>query len=179
MEDLSGPKTLAGIGSLFIVLSVLPYVGFLLGITGWVLLAIGIYKLSKILQREDIFGAFIKGLVINLLGTIGAMVFFMTSMGSLAMMRMDPHEGMNMLGMSFGVAFVVFYLILVASFYFIRKSFSILAEVTNHSTLKTAGSILFFSSLLAIVLIGFLGIFIGWIVATVGFFTLSSGAKNS
>ena len=53
-----------------------------------------------------------------------------------------------------------------------RKSFNSLAQKSGEHMFETAGTLLFVGAILTIVLVGFLLIFIAWIMATIAFFSI-------
>ena len=79
----------------------------------------------------------------------------------------------------FGVGLVTFLAGLSVAFVFyvlatshLRKTFNTLAQKSGEASFATAGKLLWWGAILTIVFVGLVLIFIGWIYATIGFFTM-------
>lgn len=78
------------------------------------------------------------------------------------------------IGLLIGLAIfgLILYGILVARSYYLKKSYEEIAKETGVEHFKTAGNLMFFGSILSIVLVGFLIYFIGFVFEVVAFFSL-------
>jgi uncharacterized membrane protein len=174
-------KTLAGEGSILLLLSLIPYAGWILGIIGIVLLLRGMKELSNYYQDETIYQNSLTGVkyyIIALVAVgvaIGAMVI---GVGSATNFKFN---GTFTLTPAFGAGLVAFFAGLIIGFIFymlatsqLRKTFNTLAEKSGEKSFITAGSLLRWGAILTIVLVGLILIFIAWIFATIGFFTMKS-----
>ncbi len=168
--DVKSIKTLGGLGALFLVLSWLPYLGFLLAIVGLVLLAIALKKVSDAAPERGIFTNFIIAFLVNFVGGLIAMFGGLFSM--LPFMAGDENTMAIGIGLGTIVAFVIGYIAFVASGYYYKKCFTDTGDVLNQPLFKTAGNVIFWGSVAGIIIIGFLVVWIGWILVTVAFFTL-------
>ena len=80
----------------------------------------------------------------------------------------------------FAVGLIAFFVGLIIAFVFfvlasthLRKTFNTLAEKSGEHSFATAGSLLWWGSILTIIIgFGFILIFIAWIFAVIGFFTI-------
>jgi len=173
--NLSTPKILAGLGSLFVALSVIPSIGLLLGLVGWILLLVATHQYSKALSDGEIFKKFLVGSILSLVGFVIALIFGV--FGAIGGFIAGSGRG-EALGISFGIGFIISFLVayafIVYSFYLYKQSFSRIASKIGHGLIGTAGTTLFIGSILLIILVGGLVLFVGWILATVAFFTAPS-----
>jgi uncharacterized membrane protein len=81
----------------------------------------------------------------------------------------------------FAAGLIAFIVVLIVAFVFyilaashLRKTFNTLAQKSGEVSFATAGNLLWWGSILSIVLIGLVLIFVAWIFATIGFFTMKS-----
>ena len=78
-----------------------------------------------------------------------------------------------LLGLAVGIAFlIVAFIFYVLAATHLRKTFSALAQKTGEHSFETAGTLLWIGALLTIIGVGVLLIFIAWIFAVIGFFTM-------
>jgi uncharacterized membrane protein len=154
--DLSTPNTLAGLG---IVLSITPYVG----IAGPIVLLIAFYQYSKALSDDEIFKKYLTAFLLSLFGGIG--IVFLIYLGFYLYITEEE------IGIGLILLALMAYGLIVLCSYMYKQSFSLIASKLGHKRIETAGKYLFIGSLLAIILVGFLISFIGWILAAIGFFT--------
>jgi len=159
--SIKDAKILAGLGSAFLSVFFIPYIGILLSLIGLILLTIAIYKFSKIIPN--------KGIFVNFL--IATVVFIVSFIVFLALAVEVGNEGI------YADQTLTFYIILslvgmVVGGFFLRKSFIPLAEATKKDLLKTGANILLFSTFLIFIGIGLLGIIAGWITVSIAFFTM-------
>lgn len=178
-RNLSTPKTLAGLGSLFAVLSIIPYLGWLLAIAGWILLLVAFHQYSKALSENEIFKRFLIGFMLSIFGFFIAIYFGVFGAITTAFMG-GGHEGAVAAGIGIGslLAILVSYALTVASFYLYKQSFSLIASGLDHNLIKTAGTVLFAGAILTIIVIGILVIFGGWILSAIAFFTAPTELKQ-
>ncbi|MCS7203475.1 MAG: DUF996 domain-containing protein [Thermodesulfovibrio sp.] len=173
MVQIGNEKILGGLGALFIVLSFIPYVGWILGVAGVVLLMIALNKFSQIFDDKKIFSNFLIGFLISLAGIVIAIIFGIFSFLPLLSERggYRSFESPSMVGILLAVA--VMYILTVVSCYYYRQSFNLLYSYTNVNLFKVAGTFLFWGAVALIVFgLGGLGILVGWILLAVAFFTL-------
>jgi uncharacterized membrane protein len=103
------------------------------------------------------------------IGVLSASAFTLTGLASFAFTT------------GFGIGLIAFFAGLVIAFVFyvlaashLRKTFNILSEKTGDQSLGTAGTLLWVGSILTIIGIGLILIFVAWIFATIGFFSMKS-----
>ena len=168
--NTSNIKTLGGLGSLFIVLSVVPYIGFLFSLIGIILLGIALKNVSDYYPDKNIFKNYITGLIISIVS-----VFIAVFGGLFSMLPfMSGSSDMQSFGFGVGmiVAMVIGYFFLIASSYFYKQAFYETGMIFNSDLLKLGGNFIFWGSIGAIIFIGLIAVWIGWILISIGFFTL-------
>jgi len=163
----SNTKTFGGLGSLFIVLSVIPYVGGILGLIGFILLAVAIKKFADSQGRPELFSNFVKGIVIYIAGIVVGMIF---GVGSL--LAVAQHQGAGALTYALmGIGLIVMYAATIAGTYFMKQTFSEMALITANNLFDWGGKLLFWGAILTIIVVGAIVSWVGWIILTVAFFT--------
>ena len=177
--SLEYSKTLAGEGAILLLLSLVPYAGWILGIIGVILLLRGMKELSNYYQDEEIYKNSLTGVkfyIIALVAAGVAIAALIVGVGSATGFTFKtgfvPTAG-------FGVGLITFLAGLIVAFVFyvlatshLRRTFNTLAQKSGEASFTTAGKLLWWGAILTIVLVGLVLIFIAWIYATIGFFTM-------
>ncbi len=173
-------KTLCGEGSVLLLLSLVPYVGWVLGIVGVVLLLRGMRELSSYYQDDTIYRdtwTGVKYLIIAIVAaavaSAAAIIGVWSATGFIT--------GQFVPTATFAVGVVITLAGLVAAFVFyilaashLRRMFNSLARKTRESSFYTSGTLLWVGAILTIVVVGLVLIFVSWIFSTIGFFAMKS-----
>ena len=167
-------KTLAMEGSILLILGLVPYVGWVLGIIGIILLLRGLKEFANYYQDNEIYQNSLTGVKYYIVALIalaiagaGFAVGFVTN-GFPATVGIA-----NILGIAVGIAFlVVAFVFNVLAATHLKRTFYTLAEKSGEHSFATAGTLLWLGAILTIVVVGVLLIFIAWIFAVVGFSTM-------
>lgn len=178
--NLEYSKTLAGVGAILVLLSFVPYAGLVLGLVGVVLLLIGIKDFANYYGDQSIYQNSWTGVKYYIVAVVAAAVG-----GTALAIGIGSATAFAFASISFtvglGVGIAVFLAGLVVAFVFyvlaathLRKTFNSLAQKTGEASFTTAGNLLWWGSILTIVLVGLVLIPIAWIFATNGFFTMKS-----
>ncbi|HTY74755.1 MAG TPA: DUF996 domain-containing protein [Candidatus Nanoarchaeia archaeon] len=176
-------KTLTGEGSILLLLSLVPYAGWILGIIGVVLFLKGIRELSNYYQDKEIYQNSLTGIKFYIIAIVAAAVAIASIVIGVA-----SATGFNftagatfVLTPGFAVGLVAFLGGLIIAFVFyilaalsLRKTFNNLAQKSGEGSFTTAGNLLWWGAILSIILVGFVLIFVAWIFATIGFFSMKS-----
>ncbi len=171
--NISTQKMLGGIGSISILLAIIPgEVMTLLGIVGVVLWLISMYQLSNILGKPSIFQKVLIGFILSIGSVVIAFAFGLTAgISSFTSIRGETGAIFG-LGLGVIVAIIVAYAISLAAFYFYKEAYDILAQATAHNLFKIAGLLMFIGAITIILFgLGALLIIVGYIVLAVAFFT--------
>jgi uncharacterized membrane protein len=174
-------KTLAGEGSILLLLSIVPYAGWILGIIGVVLLLRGLKELSYYYQDETIYQNSLTGVkfyIVALIAAGAATAALLIGIGSATAFKFTgsfvPTAGFATGVVAFFAGLVVAFVFYVLATSHLRRTFDTLAQKSGEASFTTAGTLLRWGAILTIILVGFILIFIAWIFATIGFFTMKS-----
>ena len=174
-------KTLAGEGSILLLLSLVPYAGWVLGIIGVVLFLRGVKELSNYYQDEAIYQNSLTGVKYYIVALIAAAVASGALTLGIGSATGFKFKSSFKLTPAFGIGLVVFLGGLIIAFVFylvatshLRRTFDTLAQKSGEKSFSTAGNLLHIGAYLTIILVGFILIFVAWIFATIGFFTMKS-----
>jgi uncharacterized membrane protein len=189
MTSLSDARVLGGIGSIFVLLAVIPSVGWLLGIAGFVVILIAINNISKVINDKKIFGNMLTAVILGIgalvVGAITAIgtVYHLFGMGSFVGSRFvfAPSIASGAwLGLAVPIivgVFAVWALFVVAAI-FIRRSYDSIGARLNVARFKTAGLLFLIGAATAIVGVGLVLIFVAEILLVVSFFSVQDQTTN-
>jgi|WetSurMetagenome_2_1015567.scaffolds.fasta_scaffold10051_5 uncharacterized membrane protein len=174
-------KILGGVGALLTAIGALVLFRGIVGIVGLVgivLLVIALRGLSDDFKDCGVFRRAVGGFIFGLIGTFIAIAvlsafsiltgFFFTHivLGSLVLVGAI-------------IGWVVMFIFFVLSGIFYRLTFYSLAEKSRVPMLRTGALILLIGSVLTIVLVGFVLMFVAWILIAVGLFSLRSPTEQA
>jgi uncharacterized membrane protein len=178
-------KTLAGEGAILLLLSMVPYAGWILGIIGVVLFLRGMKELSNYYQDTELYQNALTGVKFYIVAIIAAAVAItalMIGIWSATGFVADTFH----LTAGFGVGILAFLGGLITAFIFyifatlhLKRTFHSLAQKSGEASFYTAGTLLWVGALTTIILVGLVLILIGWIFATIGFFTMKSKQQQT
>ncbi len=174
-------KTLAGEGAILLLLGLIPYIGWVLSIVGIVLLMKGMKEFSYYYQDESIYRNALTGIKYYIVAIIAAAVAIIAIVVGAASAT-ALFAGNFLFTAGFALGLIAFLAGIVAAFVFfllvathLKKTFHTLAEKTSEGSFETASTLFWVGSILTIFFgIGLLLIFISWIFATIGFFSMKS-----
>ena len=179
--SLEYSKTLAGEGAILLLLSLVPYAGWILGIIGIILLLRGVKELSHYYQDEDIYKNTLTGVKFYIIALVAVGVAIVAIAVGVGLATGFEFTAGFVPTVGFGVGLIAFFAGLVAAFVFyvlaashLRRTFNTLAQKSGEASFTTAGNLLWWGAILTIVLVGLVLIFIAWIFATIGFFTMKA-----
>ena len=189
-------KNLSAVGALLIVIgavsgSVLSFSG-VLSLIGIILLLIGLKGLANFYKEEGIFNNALYSIIIAIVGcVVGVGIIAVSAVSALADLGIDwaNIEDWANVGTDVGTVFtggdfsaiatllgallvglIIFYVVLIVSMYFLRKSMSQLSTKSGIGLFGTAGLLMLIGAVLPV--LGLLLIWIGFILATVAFFQM-------
>jgi uncharacterized membrane protein len=158
---------MAGVGSILLILSIVPYAGAVLGIIGAILLLVGLKGLATYYKDNQIYDNALMGVIFLIIGLVvvavavfGAIILFISVVGVVG--------GVVILVIGLIVAFV-FYVLAATR---LRETFNTLALKSGEQSFSTAGTLLWWGAILTIIFVGVILIFIAWIFATIAFFSM-------
>ena len=137
-----------------------------LSIVGYILVLISVKFISDEVHDGSIFNDMIIAVVAGIVGAAaGGFILFFSGIFSILT------AGLSVL---FGIiaVLVVVWIALIVSSIFVRRAYNDMATKLNVGTFRTAGTLYFVGALLTIILVGFLILFIAYIVQIVAFFSI-------
>lgn len=167
MSSLESSKNLASVGAILLFLSFIPVVG----IVGLILVFLGMKGLSEYYKEPSIYREALSGLIFGIIALVALAVggIFAVTAGIFTF-------GIGTILIGFATLVVVFiFYVLMAMHY--RRAFSTLSQKTGEHAFETAGFLLWIGALLTIVFVGILLIFVAWIFATIGFFSIKPASQ--
>jgi uncharacterized membrane protein len=177
--SLEYSKTLAGEGAILLLLSLVPYAGWILGIIGVILLLRGMKELSNYYQDEEIYKNTLTGVKYYIIALVAAAVAIAAITIGIASATGFTFTTAFVPTVGFGIGLIASLAGLIVAFVFyilaslhLRKTFNTLAQKSGEASFTTAGTLLWVGALLTIFLVGLVLILIAWIFATIGFFTM-------
>ena len=174
-------KTLAGEGAILLLLSLVPYVGWVLGIVGIVLLAKAMREFSYYYQDDSIYTKAWTGFKYFIVAIVAAAVAIASvALGAASATKMFSASFTVTGGFIVGILAFIAGLVVAFVFYLLgaiklRDSLDNLSAKSGEKALNTAGTLLFIGAALTIVFgIGLILIFIACIYLIIGFFSMKS-----
>jgi uncharacterized membrane protein len=162
--SLESSKNLASIGSILLFLNFVPF----LGLIGLILVFLGMKGLSEYYKEPSIYQDTLKGLIFGIIAivvtAVGIIFAFIVGIFTFAI-------GTILVIIGLLVVDFVFYLLMAMNF---RKAFSSLAQRSGEHSFDTAGTLLWWGAILTIIGVGLILIFVAWIFATIGFFSIKT-----
>lgn len=174
--------TLGRIGILLPIAAIIPFLGTLAGLAVMILLLFSHYYFSKIYEKKGIFNNALIGTIItvaaNLLGGIILTVAVGSAAFTLSGGEMESFDFQNIREIIFESGLSIFGVIimiagLIVGYYFIFNALKTLAQETGIKYFKTAGLLYFIGSIAVILFfVGFLVMFVAWILHIVAYFSI-------
>jgi len=192
-SSLSDARVLGGIGSALLVLAVVPSIGWVLSIAGLVMVLVAINNISEVVGDKKIFR---NALIAILMGigtiavaalTIVGVAFHLIEMGSFVGSRFVfpsdiPFSHFTGVFTAVIAGLVVIWAVLIASAVFVRRSLNLMASKLNVHLFETAGLFYLIGAATAVILVGFVLIFVAEILLAISFFSIRerhSGPQTS
>jgi uncharacterized membrane protein len=189
MASLRQAKAMGGVGSILVLLSFVPFVGFLFGLAGLVMVLLAVKRISEAVNDSEIFRNVLMAVILQIVGSaISVFVVigsFFAFVGSQVMMApfgssFDGFGGPDILGAGAVMAvlgsllagLIAMWVILIIAARFLRKGYERIADKTGMRTFRTVARWYYYGAWLMIILVGFVLILIAWILQIKAFFSL-------
>ena len=179
---------LGGIGSILAILTVVPQVGWVLGIVGFVLVLIAVKYISDAVGDRSIFNNYVIAFVLVIVGLVVGGVTLLVGVFSLFDIPSLIAGGKPPIptGPTFIfkiiqtvlIPLVLVWVFVIVSAVFQRRSFNSIASSLNIGLFSTAALLNLVGSALTVVLIGFIIIFIADIIQVIAFFSIPEQAPE-
>jgi len=192
---LKQARTMGGVGSIQVLLSFVPYVGFILGLAGFVMVLLAVKQISEVVKDREIFHNVLMAVILQIVGSaISVFVVigsFFAFVGSQVMMApfgpsFDGFGGPGILGAgavmavlgSLIVGLITMWVVLIIAARFLKKGYEGIATMTGTETFRLVGRLYFYGALLIIVLIKAILAFVAGILQIKAFFSLPESPPN-
>ena len=164
--SLESNKTLGGVGSIFLAIPFLNLVGI-------ILVLVAMNGLADYYKDEGIFKNALYGLLFVIIGMISLIVVILMFTLGFAISQPYPTPTSTSAIAGIGIFIIVaaiMYIFSIIGSIFYRRAFNKLAEKSNEKMFGTAGLLLLIGAIIPVV--GYIIIFVAWILAAVGFFSI-------
>jgi uncharacterized membrane protein len=192
MASLSQAKTYGGIGSILILLTPVPSVGWLLAIAGFVLTLFAVKNISDVVHDSSIWNNMLFSIVVAIAGMlVGFFVLLGTLfrfMGLNNLTFADFGSNFNPATVSTGdwvglitwaiAGIAIMWVLLTVSGVFLRRGYSKIGSSLNVGMFGTAGLLFLIGAATTIVMVGFIIIPIAIILLIVAFFSINENAPS-
>ncbi|MDA4129799.1 MAG: DUF996 domain-containing protein [Thaumarchaeota archaeon] len=183
MTSLSDAKVLGGIGSLLVLLTAIPNVGWLLGIAGFIMILVAINKISQAVNDRKIYGemrtAVLLGIGAIAVGavTVAGAVYHLLGMGSFVGTKFVLASTVTTgewvgLAATIVVGLLAIWALALTSAVFVRRTYNTIASKLNVKMFETAGLLFLIGAATAILGVGFILILVAEILLAVSFFSI-------
>ena len=181
--SLSEAKSLGAVGSILVLLTAVPSVGWILGIIGFVMTLVAIKQISEAVNDRKIYGNMITSVILAIgaiaVGTAAVIGTVLRVMGMGSFVGPDFIPGPNIgvgdwigLGVAIFAGLVVVWGLLIASAVFLRRSYNAIAARLNVKMFETAALLYLIGAVTAIIGVGFLLLFVADILLAVAFLSI-------
>jgi len=162
-------KILGILGAGFLTLSFIPTLSFLLMFLGLIFLGIAVNGLS--VNNPKIFNNF---LIASILQFIASVLFYFKLFAVIVAFFSSLFSNNPLIPLTFSLIayFVIYYVLLIISAVYFKKSFDLIYEISSNNFFKLSGYFLVTGAVLNLFFIGLLVWIIGWVLVMIGFFTL-------
>jgi len=188
MSKLSQAKMLGGIGSILMLLLPVPTAGLIVAFVGLILVLVAVKYIADEIKDHKVFNNFLLTFIIVIIGVVVAIFMIVISFFSFGagidwtnfqnvtsmpqFTQMMQTNGVVPFLTSIIAGLLVLWITLIFAAYFLRKSYNKIASETHTSMFHTAGLLYLIGALTAIVLVGFVIIFIAFIMQIIAFFSM-------
>ena len=176
--SLESDRTLGGIGALLVAVgSFFPF----LSLVGIILVLVAVRGLADYYKEDSLFKNALYGFIFGIIGVVAAIVLFVVFFFSFITTTTTSNGAAPVAVFTavYGVGLLILILVVVLVFFvmqavFYRRAFDVLSDKSGEKMFRTAGLLLLIGAVLTIVLVGFVLLFVGWILATVAFFSIKT-----
>ncbi|MDW8062725.1 MAG: DUF996 domain-containing protein [Candidatus Caldarchaeum sp.] len=184
MAEISQARLIGGIGSILLLLGIVPSVGPVLGIVGLILLLLALRYVSTAVQQPPIFQNALYAVIIGIIGTVvalalgGATLFGALGGGFMGPVGDELAPDLFALFAGILVAVLVAWIFGVASSFFLRRAFNLTGDALGIKLFKTAGLLVFLGAILTIILVGAIITLVAYVLLAVAFFQIPAEGRQ-
>jgi uncharacterized membrane protein len=192
LGSLSKARTFGGIGSILILLFIVPVIGTLLSVIGWILVLIAINNIADVVADRSIFKDAVIAVILAIVGVVVGVVVVLGSFERFAKLNgVNTFSGLGLshslnstsftsgqvVDLSLLIVGVVGGLALIWGFYivsaiFLRRAYTKIASRLNVKMFATAALLYLIGAALTILVVGLVVLFIADILMVVAFFSM-------
>ncbi|VVB52159.1 Uncharacterised protein [uncultured archaeon] len=180
MNSLAQARTLGGIGSILILLGIVPIAGVVLFIVGFIMVLMAVKYISETVEDKTIFNNMLIAVILAIVGMIAGLAVAIAGRPFPFFREFRPLYGQSMFiepGMfpfftTLVIALVIVWVFYIGSAIFLRKSYTTVASKLDISMFDTVALFYLIGAVLAIILVGFIVIYVAEILQTVAFFSI-------
>lgn len=184
MTAISEAKAMGGIGAILVILTVIPQIGWIVGVIGFVLILIATSQISRLVKDRAIFSDMLYSVVLSIVAVIVVgiavvVAFFrviglgtFTGQGFVMNPNVTPGDYLAFF-VALVPALVAVWVLVILSAVFLRRSLTAMGNRLNVGLFGTTGLLYFIGALTVIIGIGFLLIFIAEILLAISFFSIN------
>ncbi len=183
MASVSRAKVLGGVGSVMILLNVLPGVGFLLGVVGFFLVLLAVREIADRVGDEAIFHNMLYAVIVVIVATVAVVTLFILFLPQL--FTLDPTRPPNAADVfapeasaSLFSILVVAWVLLLLSALFLRRSFEAIADGLDLPMFAIVGVLYLIGAATFVIFVGFVVLFVAKILQVVAFLSLREGSES-
>jgi uncharacterized membrane protein len=181
LAKLSEAKILGGVGALLMLLLSASGIGLIIGL---VLLFIAVRYIANESKDESIFDNYLMHFIFTIIAVVAVVVIFFASIGDLTFFTAaeeflknttDPNaifEFFQPYIWWWVIGGIVGWIFLVVSALYLKKSYNSISKHTGVGLFSTTGTVYLVGAISAIVLIGFIILFIAKIMEIIAFFSI-------
>jgi len=183
MSKIGQAKILGGIGALFMLLFIIPTIGFILGIVGLVLVFVAVKYIAEETKDNSIFHNYLMNFILNIVAIValvGVMILVFGTAFGFSFSNIQTFTDFNSFWNAYGLVlvigcalgFLVAWIVLLIGALYLRKSYDRIAEHTKVDLFKTTGLVNLIGAATLIIVIGAFIIIIAKILEIVSYFSL-------
>lgn len=177
VSSLSQGRTLGGVGSILILLTVIPGVGFILGLGGFLLVLVAVKHIADRVDDGSIFRNMLNAVVIVLIASVVATALLLLLLPQF--FTIDPTRPPNPADLFTPAVFATLFLVLAVSWIpllisalFLRRSYEAIAGSLDIPMFATVGLLYLLGAATLIIFVGFVVLFIAEVLQVVAFFSI-------
>lgn len=152
----------------------------------FILFVLAMHRLADYYHEPGIFKNALYGFIVNIIGTVVAyginFAYFSNTLRGLAQSGTPSAAAASMFLQVFVAAIILLVVVFgfaIVSAVFYMLAFNKLAEKSGVNNFKTAGLLMLIGFVLVIVLVGILLVWVAWIIAAIGFYSLKAHANST
>jgi|YelNatPaOPRAMG01_1025707.scaffolds.fasta_scaffold08322_14 uncharacterized membrane protein len=179
MSSLAQAKALGGIGSILIVLTALPSVGWLVGLIGFILVLVAVKYISDEVRDPSVFNNMLISVLAGIAGIVVGAAFVLAELFTITSIMsgvggpggFEPSSLLGIVGpVMLGLAMI--WVAFIVSAVFLKKSYDNIALKLNVGLFRTTALLYLIGAATLIILVGFIVLLVAVILQIVAFFSI-------